>query len=73
METQASTQTKFLRLPKVVQVTGISKGSIYNKINPKSKYFDPDFPKRISLGARTIGFYESEVSAWIESRRVIGA
>ncbi|WP_417883681.1 helix-turn-helix transcriptional regulator [Vibrio rumoiensis] len=57
-----STQTRIIRLPQVVSITGLSKSSIYNFIAEGS------FPKPIPLGSRSKGFIESEVTAWIESR-----
>jgi len=60
------------RLPTVTQKTGVSRSSIYNKLNPKSPHYDSSFPKPIKLGSRSIGFYAHEVQAWIESRRVAG-
>jgi prophage regulatory protein len=61
------------RLPKVTQVTDLSRSTIYNKINPKSAHYDPTFPKPIKLGSRSIGWIEAEVQAWINSRREAGA
>jgi len=63
---------KIIRLPKVQQDTGQSRSSVYNKFNPKSPQYDPTFPKPIKLGARSIGWIESEVQDWIESRRGMG-
>jgi predicted DNA-binding transcriptional regulator AlpA len=64
------------RLPKVLAVTGIRKSNLYNKLDAASKYFDPTFPKQVSLshpvkpGARTaVGWYSDEVIAWVASRR----
>jgi prophage regulatory protein len=42
--------------------TGLSKSSIYNLISAK------DFPQRVSLGSRSMGFLENEVNGWIASR-----
>ena len=36
--------------------------------DPRSPYYDPDFPKPIRLGKRAVGWRESEVIAWLESR-----
>ena len=60
-----------LRLKVVMRRTGLSRSTLYSLMNPKSKYYDPSFPKRIYLTGRiggAIGFIESEVSQWIESR-----
>ena len=54
--------TRILRLPNVKTRTGLSRSTIYAMIKSES------FPKYISLGARSVGWLESEVEAWIESR-----
>ncbi|WP_420291462.1 helix-turn-helix transcriptional regulator [Burkholderia thailandensis] len=57
-----------LNRPGVSKKTGKSRSSIYNAINPASKYYDESFPKPIRTGAKSIGWIESEVDAWIASR-----
>ncbi len=52
---------KILRLPEVTARTGLSRATIYLKIQNK------DFPEPVSLGARAIGWKESDISEWIES------
>jgi prophage regulatory protein len=62
---------KVLRIPGVEQKTGMSRATIYNKLSPKSKYFDPTFPKPIRLGdapTSAVGLIESELDEWIASR-----
>lgn len=49
-----------LRLPAVKQRTGYSQSSIYRKVK------EGTFPKPIPLGARAVGWLESDVNAWIE-------
>ncbi|AZN35491.1 helix-turn-helix transcriptional regulator [Iodobacter ciconiae] len=56
-----------LRLPDVLARTGLSRSSIYSKMDKHSKYYDPFFPKKIQIGARAIGFIESEINNWIAS------
>jgi prophage regulatory protein len=50
------------RMPAVQKRTGLSKASIY-KLKAEGK-----FPQSISLSARSIGFLDSEITAWIEER-----
>lgn len=57
-----------LRMPTVMSRTALSRSTIYDKLNPKSPRHDPSFPKPVSLGARAIGFVESEVTAWIAAQ-----
>lgn len=34
---------------------------------------DPTFPRKIQLGRRAVGFRESEIEAWLDSRQTGGA
>ena len=51
-----------LKRPQVEQVTGLSRSTIYRKIQENT------FPAPISLGARAVGWIESEVQQWIEEQ-----
>lgn len=53
---------RILRLPDVKSRTGLSRSSIYLKLASGS------FPRPVSLGARSIGFVESEIDDWIAER-----
>ena len=53
---------KILRLPAVKERTGLSRSSVYQKIG------SGEFPKAIPLGARAVGWLESEIDAWIETK-----
>lgn len=68
MSVTANSLNKVLRLKRLKEKTGISGSSIYNKINPRSKYYDETFPKPIRLGLGTVGWLEFEVDAWLDSR-----
>ncbi|MEE8296385.1 MAG: AlpA family phage regulatory protein [Hyphomicrobium sp.] len=57
-----------LRLKAVRQITGLSRSTIYAKLDPHSKQYDPTFPHSVSLGARAVGFSEAEIRAWIAAR-----
>ncbi|WP_337235950.1 helix-turn-helix transcriptional regulator [Vibrio cholerae] len=43
---------------------------MYEKLNPRSKYYDPDFPKPIKLGASSVGWQYATVEKWLTSRMV---
>ncbi|MHB1293071.1 MAG: helix-turn-helix transcriptional regulator [Sulfuricella sp.] len=51
-----------LRLPAVKARTGLSRSTLYLKIQQGT------FPKNISLGERSTGWLESEVIEWVNSR-----
>lgn len=53
---------RIIRLPEVQATTGLSRSSIY------AGTANGTFPSQIALGARAVGWYEDEVSAWIEQR-----
>ena len=54
--------TTILRLPAVKARTGLSRSSIYLGISEQS------FPKPISLGRRSVGWIDSDISDWIQAR-----
>ena len=51
-----------LRRTQVQARTGISRSGIYQKMA------DGEFPKSISLGPRAVGWLESSIDRWIQSR-----
>ncbi|MCZ6741136.1 MAG: AlpA family transcriptional regulator [Alphaproteobacteria bacterium] len=53
---------KFLRLPQVIDQTGLSKASIYRLER------QGDFPHRVSISPGTVGWRESEIDQWIDGR-----
>lgn len=53
---------RFLRMPEIKQVTGLSRAHIYQLISKRK------FPKQYKLGERAAGWLESEVSGWMQSR-----
>ena len=58
-----SDQTKrIIRLPKVRNKTGLSRSTIYAFMK------DGKFPSSISLSERTVGWLESSIDDWIDSK-----
>jgi prophage regulatory protein len=51
-----------LRLPEVKARTGLSRSEIYRRESVG------EFPRRVSLGARSVGWPATEVHDWIEAR-----
>lgn len=56
-----------LRMPQLTKVVGISRSLIYLKINEKSPYYDPTFPKPRRLGTKAVGWLLSDVTAYVET------
>ena len=59
---QVQKPTCILRLPEVMARVGIRRALIYQRIA------DGTFPKQISLGARAVGWLESDIDAWLAAR-----
>ena len=51
-----------LRLHQVMARTGLARSTLYERIHAGA------FPAQISLGARAVGWLESDVEAWIARR-----
>lgn len=58
---------QMLRLPELIKLIGLSRSSIYDRLNPRSKRYDPDFPKPIKLN-RASRWLLSEVEEWIRDK-----
>lgn len=81
--TNIATQTKFsnpldqfgsaqvpqmMRLKDVIQITRLSRSTIYDIMDKKSKRYDPTFPKQIKLTERSVVWRADEITAWLESK-----
>ena len=56
---------RFIRLPQVVEMTGMGKTFIYARIS------DGTFPKQIQLGSRSVVWNEREVIDWMNQQIAI--
>ncbi len=56
---------QIMRIREVVKKTGLSRATIYRL----SKDIDSDFPPPIRLSAKTIGWVDDTIDAWIQSRQ----
>ncbi|MFA6280576.1 MAG: AlpA family transcriptional regulator [Bdellovibrionales bacterium] len=53
---------KIIRLPKVKELTGLSRSSIYAMIKGRQ------FPRQVEISTRSVGWIEGDVQSWIASR-----
>jgi len=53
---------KFIRMPQVLEMTGLSRGTLYRYIREKS------FPQPRQLGPRLLGWYLDEIEEWQATR-----
>ncbi|TEU24917.1 AlpA family phage regulatory protein [Alkanindiges illinoisensis] len=57
---------KIINIRQVVEYTGLSRLTIYEIINPKTKYYDASFPKQVNLTTSRVGWVASEINDWIQ-------
>ncbi|HIC7645135.1 TPA: helix-turn-helix transcriptional regulator [Serratia liquefaciens] len=55
-------QERFIRLPEVMHLCGLSRSTIYDLISREA------FPKQISLGGKNVAWAQSEITAWMAER-----
>ena len=50
------------RLPKMIAATGLSRSTIYEQIA------NGTFPKPVKIGKRAVGWLNSDLAAWLDSK-----
>lgn len=60
-----SYHARILRRKQIEEAFGISRSTIYARLDPKSKQYDPAFPRPIKLSLKSVGWIESEAQAYI--------
>jgi prophage regulatory protein len=68
MENTPQTQHRLLRRTKLEQKIGLSRSTIYARLDKKSPHYDPTFPLPIILGVASIAWVEAEIENWVASR-----
>ena len=58
---------RILRRPDVENITGLSRSTIYAWMERG------EFPKPVALGARLVGWRESDIEAWLAARETKAA
>ena len=62
IEKETRVPVRFLRLPEVLARTGLSRSTVYVRLEQGR------FPRPVSLGARAVGWIEAEVDEWMRER-----
>lgn len=62
-------KNQILRLKHVLELCGIGRSTVYEKLNHKSKRYDASFPRPIKLGVSAIGWFEQDVIDWLNSKK----
>lgn len=52
-------KTRLLRMPDVIELTGLPRSTIYLKVK------NQEFPTQVKIGERSVAWVESEVQKWI--------
>ena len=68
MDTNAHTQMRVLRLKQVQDRIGLSRSTIYDRMNVASPRYDSTFPKPLKIGCSAVGWLEESVNDWIRSK-----
>ena len=58
---------RIIRPKELLSILGISKSTFYAWQDQNSKYFKPDFPKKVSLGTNSVGYFESDVTQYLKT------
>ena len=56
-----------IRMKDLVVMLGLSRSTIYNKINPRSRWNDNRFPAPRRLGGASIGWLLADIEEWLHS------
>lgn len=62
-------RTRVLRLQETLKLVGVSRSTWFDWINPASPRHDESCPRRVRLGLRSVGWFEHELIAWLESKQ----
>lgn len=66
-----NSEIRYIRAKQVTQMLSISRSTLYDWTNPKSKRYDPNFPKSRRLNKSTkhgaVFWLESEVLVWLKN------
>ena len=60
---------QIIKVPKVIELTQLSRTTLYDKMNPKSKRYDESFPRPIKLSLNAIGWFEQDIIDWLNSKK----
>lgn len=59
---------RILRLTQVRERLGLSRSTIYDRLNNRSPRYDASFPKPVKIGISAVGWIESSLNEWIGNR-----
>lgn len=69
MQTSENRTNQIIRINKLKQMIGLSRSSVYDKMNPKSNRYDASFPRPIKLSISAVGWFEQDIIDWLNSKK----
>lgn len=63
----SATAHRLLRRKQLEETLGISRSSIYSRMDRKSPHYDASFPTPVRIGGRAIAWVAAEVESYIDS------
>ncbi|MFJ5180149.1 helix-turn-helix transcriptional regulator [Pseudomonas fulva] len=67
-ESSGKSTLRILRIRQLRECIGLSRSTIYDRLNPMSPRYDSTFPRPIKLGKFAVGWVEEDICRWIEFR-----
>lgn len=58
-----------VRLKSLCKLIGLSRSTIYEKMNKESRRYDVSFPKPIKLSNSAIGWLVCDIEHWLRNRQ----
>ncbi|WP_405124465.1 helix-turn-helix transcriptional regulator [Pseudomonas alloputida] len=68
MDAKAYAPMRVLRLRQVQERIGLSRSTIYDRMNVDSPRYDSTFPRPMKIGCSAVGWLEESVNDWIRSK-----
>lgn len=65
MQQASAVHPSVIRLKQLSVRVGLSRSTIYDRINPNSSRYDATFPRPFKLGSFAVGWLEEDVNAWL--------
>ncbi len=59
--------TRVVRMKEVSHLIGLSRSTIYDRLNPRSTRYDPSFPKPLKIGVSAVGWSLEDIMLWIKN------
>ncbi|MCH7388242.1 AlpA family phage regulatory protein [Acinetobacter modestus] len=65
---QTFQMNQIINIHQVVLFVGISRSTIYEMMDENSPYYDPTFPKKVTILQKRIVWSAWEINQWIETK-----